>query len=98
MTIIKKTIYLHHKVTENGTEFTASEHNFDCLDQYTLITSQEVAFDIGNYDGRQVELEIVEKALEQVRASSQAQINLLLDRISKLKCITHDVDAGGVPV
>jgi hypothetical protein len=98
MATIKKTIYLHHKVEGDSASFYVGEQDFSILPQYTLLATQEVEFDIGDFDGRQKELEIVEKALEEFRAKSQSQINLLLDRISKLKSIGHDVDADGVPV
>lgn len=91
MTIIKKTIYLHHKITEKGSEMYAAEQDFSILEQYSLLATREVEFDIGDFDGREKEIEIVEKALEKVRAESQSKINILLDRISKLKALTHEV-------
>lgn len=94
MAIIKKTIYLHHQITGTGSKLSALDQDFSVLDQYTLLAKQEVEFDVGDYDGREKEIEAVEKALEQVRANSQQQINLLLDRISKLKAITHDVEVA----
>lgn len=90
MAIIKKKIYLHHKVDGDSTEFTASEHDFSVLEKYTLLATQEVEFDIGDFDGRQKEIEVVEKALEEFRAQSQMQINFLVERLSKLKAIGHD--------
>lgn len=91
MAIIKKTVYLHHKVTEFGAQFYLADSDFSILDQYTLIATREIEFDIGNFDGREKEIDVVEKALEKVRAESQSQINILLDRISKLKALTHEV-------
>lgn len=91
MAIIKKTIYLHHKVENDKATFAAHEQDFSILEQYTLLATQEVEFDIGDFDGRAKELEVVEKALEEFRAKSQSHINILLDRISKLKAITYEV-------
>lgn len=91
MAIIKKTVYLHHHISEVGAEFTVREQDFSVLDNYELIATKEIEFDAGSYDGREKEIEVVEKALEQVRANSQQQINILLDRISRLKAVTHEV-------
>lgn len=90
MAIIKKTIYLHHKITDDSAEFVANEHDFSILEQYTLLATKEVEFDVGDFDGREKEIEIVEKALEAFRAESQSRINILIDRLSKLKAIGHD--------
>lgn len=92
MTIIKKTVYLHHEVNGDRAGYVIRDQDFSCLQQYTLLATQEVEFDIGDFDGREKEIEIVEKALETVRAESQSRINYLLDRISKLKAVTHEVE------
>lgn len=90
MAIIKKTIYLHHRVSGEKAEFYAGEQDFSVLEHYTLLATQEVEFNIGDFDGRAREIESVEKALDDFRAKSQSHINLLLDRLSKLKAIGHD--------
>lgn len=90
MTIIKKKVYLHHIVDGDTASYAIRDQDFSVLDQYTLLSVQEVEFDIGDFDGREKEIDIVEKALEQVRAESQSRINILIDRLSKLKAIGHD--------
>ena len=92
MAIIKKTVFLHHEVDGDKAAYVIRDQDFSCLQQYTLLATQEIEFDIGDFDGREKEIEVVEKALETVRAQSQSQINLLLDRLSKLKAIGHDVE------
>ena len=41
-------------------------------------------------DVNQVLVEGLERAIDQERADSQVRVNLLLDRISQLKCLTHE--------
>lgn len=92
MAIIKKTIYLHQRVDAERSEITVRDADFSVLDNFTLLATKEVEFDVGDFDGRGKEIEVVERALEQIRAESQSKINLLLDRLSKLKAIGHESD------
>jgi len=63
------------------------------------IKQYEVELDVpDSTDTRQAEIDALEAGVQKERAESQSRVNLLLDRISKLKAITHDVDADGVPV
>lgn len=56
-----------------------------------LIKEYEVELDIPEIDTRQVEIDALEAGIEKERAESQSRVNILLDRISKLKAITHEV-------
>lgn len=58
---------------------------------YKLLCSQEVEFDIPEFDARGVMIEALEAAIQEERAESQSKVNILLDRISKLKAIGHEV-------
>lgn len=42
-------------------------------------------------DTRQLQIDALEAEIHKERADSQARVNLLLDRISKLQAITHEV-------
>ena len=58
-----------------------------------LIREVECEFDVPEFDLRTMEIDALEKSVECERANSQVRINLLLGRISKLKCLTHEVVA-----
>lgn len=63
-----------------------------------LLKEVECEFDVPEFDLRAMEIYALEKSVIAEKADSQVRVNLLLDRISKLKAITHDADADGVPV
>lgn len=63
-----------------------------------LLATVEQEFDIPDVDLVAAQINGLEAAVQAERADSQVRVNLLLDRISKLKCITHEADADGVPV
>lgn len=56
-----------------------------------LIKEVECEFDVPEFDLRQMEIDALEKCVQAERADSQVRVNILLDRISKLKCLTHEV-------
>lgn len=56
-----------------------------------LIREVECEFDVPEFDLRQIEVEALEQCVQQERADSQVRENLLLERISKLKAIGHEV-------
>lgn len=66
-----------------------SEYGYACLGRVTLVGEYE---DIDK-DPRQAMLEGLERQLDKERADSQSRINLLLERISKLQAIGHEVEA-----
>ena len=55
-----------------------------------LIKEVECEFDVPEFDLRQMEIDALEKCVIAERADSQVRVNLLLDRISKLKCLAHE--------
>lgn len=63
---------------------------------HILLGTVEQEFEIPDIDLVAAQIDGLEKAVQAERAESQSRVNILLDRISKLKCITHDAD--GVPV
>lgn len=56
-----------------------------------LLGTVDVEIEIPEVDTNQAEIEILEKQVQSERAESQSRVNILLDRISKLKAITHEV-------
>ncbi len=57
-----------------------------------LISKAVVEVDVPKFDIVALEVEGLEKAVQLEKADSQVRVNLLLDRISKLKAIGHDVN------
>lgn len=58
-----------------------------------LVSAHEIELDIPEFDIRQQTIAGLEQEIQKERADSQVKVNLLLDRISKLKAITHEVVA-----
>lgn len=56
-----------------------------------LLREVECDLDVPEFDLRLMEIDALERSVEIERADSQVRINILLDRISKLKAITHEV-------
>lgn len=62
--------------------------------QYTkaaLISTHEIELDVPAFDIREQAIAVLEKEIQKERADSQAKINLLLERISNLQAIGHEV-------
>lgn len=55
-----------------------------------LLKEVECEFDVPEFDLRSMEIDALEKSVVAEKADSQVRVNLLLDRISKLKAIGHD--------
>lgn len=74
-----------------------------CVDQYDYRRSQdvmksriylgstEVEIDFPDVDTRQLEIDALEAQIKQEKTDSQVRVNLLLERISKLQAICHEV-------
>ena len=58
-----------------------------------LLKEVECEFDVPEFDLRAMEIDALEKSVIAEKADSQVRVNCLLDRISKLKAITHEVSA-----
>lgn len=56
-----------------------------------LLKEVECEFNVPAFDLRAMEIDALEKSVVAEKADSQVRVNLLLDRISKLKAITHEV-------
>lgn len=55
-----------------------------------LLKEVECEFDVPEFDLRAMEIDALEECVKSERADSQVRVNVLLDRISKLKAIGHE--------
>lgn len=54
----------------------------------------EVEVEVPTFDLVSLEVDALEKAVQREKADSQVRVNILLDRLSKLKAIGHEVIEG----
>ena len=62
----------------------------DVMKERIWLGSQQVELDFPEIDIRQAQIDILDAQVQEERAQSQSRVNLLLERISKLKAICHD--------
>jgi hypothetical protein len=62
----------------------------ECMVGRVWIGEQEVEIDFPEIDTRQFQIDELERQIIAERCKSEASVNLLLDRISKLQAIGHD--------
>jgi len=62
-----------------------------CMKDLTYLGSQSVALSWADIDIEQARIDSLEQQIRDERASSQVKITGLLDRISKLQAIGHEV-------
>lgn len=55
-----------------------------------VISTSEIEVDVPEFDLLGMEIDSLEQAVQKERADSQVRVNILLDRLSKLKAIGHD--------
>lgn len=75
--------YAEHEMSHNNGEVV-------CLGE------RVIDIDFPEVDTRQIQIDALESAVKAERAESQSRVNILLERISKLKCLTHNAD--GMPL
>ena len=87
------TLYVHAitRKWDPAPEISISDLNMSGSEDYTLICKREVEIDIPEFDARNLMIESLEAGIQKERADSQVRVNILLDRISKLKALTHEV-------
>lgn len=70
-----------------------AEHEMDHMKTRVILLGElEIDVDYPEIDTRQAQIDALEAEVQRVRAESQSQINLLVERISKLKAVGHDSD------
>jgi hypothetical protein len=57
---------------------------------YVLLGKIEQEIDVPEIDTTPLQVQAIEDAIQSERAESQVRVNILLDRLSKLKAIGHD--------
>lgn len=94
----KQTVTLHmYERTEdwNRGQKTVDPYDFrklpECMGGRIWIGQVDVEIDFPDIDTTQAHIDQLEKEVQKERADSQVRVNLLLDRIGKLKCLTHEV-------
>ena len=65
--------------------------NDTCMRSLAWLCSQEVELDIPEHDITEIQIDALEAQVKAERAESQSRVNLLLERISKLRAIGHEV-------
>lgn len=98
MTIKKEKLFMFEYANHRAPERYVSpyrEHEMDHMKtQVILLGEIEIDVDYPEIDTRQAQIDILEAEIQEVRAKSQSQINLLVERISKLKAVGHDVEVA----
>lgn len=89
-------LYMYERVTgmNAGQRYVSAykEHEMDhCSADIVLLGEAHVEINYPEVDTRQAQIDALEQKVEKERAESQGRINYLLDRISKLKAISHEV-------
>lgn len=82
--------YTNHRAPERYVS-PYSEHEMDHMKtQVILLGEVEIDIDYPEVDTRQFQIDALEAEVQKIRAEYQSQINLLVERISKLKAVGHD--------
>ena len=90
------TLYICKNITEyGGGKIIVAAHNMSnpCggfASDYVLLGEVEQEIDVPEIDTTLLQVKALEDAIQVERADSQVRVNLLLDRLSKLKAIGHD--------
>ena len=86
------TLYIHsvYRSWDSEPKIDISNTNLGDCDNYTLLGTREVEIDIPEFDALGMMVETIEAGIKKERAESQSRVNILLDRLSKLKAIGHD--------
>ena len=90
------TLYMLQEVSglNNGKRYVSpyKEHEMSHLrGQVVLLGEVDVEIDYPEIDTRQLQIDALEARVNQERAESQSRVNLLLEQISKLQAIGHEV-------
>lgn len=94
----KQTVTLHmYEKTDRWSEGNRVVDEFDYRSRPDLMKDRvwigqcEVEIDFPEIDTRQLQIDALEQQIQKERADSQVRVNLLMERISKLQAIAHEV-------
>jgi hypothetical protein len=91
---MKKTFNLFLHKSELGAYQVFNSDMSEYLNGSVCLGSQDVEMEIPEVNINNLLIDKLETDVQKERAESQSRVNLLLDRISKLKAITHDVEVS----
>lgn len=96
MALQKFTVWLHKNLEgsfEEGRVWLCESNiaGTKCFEDSVSLGSVEIEIDVPEIDTRSAAIESLTAAIQKERADSQAKINLLLERISNLQAIGHEV-------
>jgi hypothetical protein len=95
VTIKTETLYMYEYINYRAPERYVSAYKEQDMSHLKgsiiLLGEVEVDIDYPEIDTRQAQIDALESEAQEIRAESQSKINYLLDHISKLKAITHEV-------
>lgn len=100
MTIQVFTLYIHKNVQDFGggkisvMDFDMSKSYNGKPAGYILLGTVDQEIDVPDIDTNQLQIDALESCVQVERAESQSRVNILLDRISKLKAIGHESPGG----
>ena len=94
----KKTVTLH--MYESTYDWSKGDYHVDEYDMRKSpdlmknriwIGQTEVEIDFPDVDTRQIQIDALQAEIQRERADSEVRVNLLLERIGKLQCLTCEV-------
>jgi hypothetical protein len=100
MTIQVFKLYIHKNVQDFGSgkisvmDFDISKSYNGKPANYILLGTVDQEIDVPEIDTNQLQIDALESCVQIERAESQSRVNILLDRISKLKAISHEPRAS----
>jgi hypothetical protein len=96
MTIQVFKLYIQKDISEYGdgkiaiADFDLSKSYNGKPSSYVLLGTIDQEIDVPDIDTHQLQIDALESCVQIERAESQSRVNILLDRISKLKAIGHE--------
>jgi len=89
-------LYIHKNISDFG-DGKISVMDFDMTktfngkpSSYVLLGTVDQEIDVPEMNTDQLQIDALEACIQVERAESQSRVNIMLDRISKLKAIGHD--------
>ena len=95
----KKTVTLHMYAKTGQWDAPGATDVFDCdfrgnsscMQDRVWLDQTDVELDFPEVDTRQLQIDALQAEIQRERADSEVRVNLLLDRIGKLQCLTCEV-------
>lgn len=82
--------YVNHRAPERYVSAYAEHEMSHMKTEIVMLGETEVDIDYPEIDTTPLQVKAIEDAIQSERADSQVRVNILLDRLSKLKAIGHD--------